>query len=366
MTPPQRLLVIATRRLGDVFLTTPLIHSIKRHWPSVSIHVLVFASTAEILRRNRDIDKIIEIAERPSLKEQLALLFRIARRYDIALSTLPGDRPTIYAWVAGKWRAGLLDASTKSKWKRRLLSRWVEFDNLDTHTVLMGLRLLDLLTVPRSYTPVIAWNTNDADFVHRLLSVPISEKPYAVIHAYPKYNYKMWRPEAWEALAQWLMLQGLRVVLTGSNDATEIDYLMRVACRMPSGTINAGGKLTLSQSAYLIKRARIYIGPDTALTHIAAAIGTPTIALFGPSNPVKWGPWPNGFNENRNPWTRLGSQVVGNVSLIQGRGACVPCLQEGCDRTTDSFSDCLQLLPAQTVITLAGEMLTDATTRSTQ
>jgi heptosyltransferase III len=357
MIPPQRVLVIATRRIGDVFLATPLIRSIKQKWPSISIDALVFESTAEVLHGNCDIAKVITIRERPTVIQQLYLLFRIARRYDIALSTLPGDRPTLYAWVAGKWRAGLLDSSTKSKWKKYVLSQWVAFDNLDTHTVLMILRLADLLGMPRIHTPRIEWNRDDQTIVHQFLGASVSDNSYAVLHTYPKFNYKMWSLEAWEKLGRWLAQQGIAIVLTGSNDPSELSYLKNIASRLPSGTLSAAGKLTLPQSAYLIKNARIYIGPDTALTHVAAAVGAPTIALFGPSNLVKWGPWPKNYSKNQNPWLRLGSQTVGNVTLLQGRGACVPCMLEGCERNTTSYSDCLQQLPLESVVAVVKKLL---------
>jgi heptosyltransferase-3 len=133
---------------------------------------------------------------------------------------------------------------------------------------------------------------------------------------------------------------------------------------MPVGTVNAAGKLSLGASACLISRARIYIGPDTAMTHIAAALGTPTVALYGPTNPVKWGPWPRSQAPDANPWRRCGSQRAGNVVLLQGPGACVPCHLSGCDRHIGSYSDCLQQLPTARVIA-AIEQLLDSASRET-
>jgi heptosyltransferase-3 len=126
---------------------------------------------------------------------------------------------------------------------------------------------------------------------------------------------------------------------------------------MPEGALNAAGKLTLGASACLVSRARIFVGPDTAMTHIAAALGTPTVALYGPTNPVKWGPWPRGHAPAANPWRRCGSQQVRNVILLQGSGACVPCHHEGCERNIGSTSDCLQQLPAARVIAAVEHIL---------
>ena len=115
------------------------------------------------------------------------------------------------------------------------------------------------------------------------------------------------------------------------------------------GAINLAGKLTLSQTACLLGRARAYVGPDTAVTHMAAALAVPVVTLFGPSDPVKWGPWPAGYARATNPWRRLGTQRINNVTLIQGATACVPCFNEGCDRRVASYSDCLQQLPVSRI-----------------
>jgi heptosyltransferase-3 len=150
----------------------------------------------------------------------------------------------------------------------------------------------------------------------------------------------------------------LRVVLTGGPDPVERTAVAAIAQALPSA-VNLAGKLTLAEAAFLLSQARLYIGPDTAITHLAAALGIPIVALFGPSDPVKWGPWPASYASDGNPWQRHGSQRVGNVALIQGNGLCVPCLLEGCERNIDSLSDCLQQLPAARVIAAAAALLQD-------
>ena len=92
---PSRILVVALRRLGDVLLTTPLIRSLKRAWPDSAIDVLVFDGTEGILAGNPDIAQVIGMPSRPSAGATLALLRKLWRRYDIALSTQTGDRPTL-------------------------------------------------------------------------------------------------------------------------------------------------------------------------------------------------------------------------------------------------------------------------------
>lgn len=356
MRPPARILVIATRRLGDVLLTTPLIRSLRRAWPQAHLAALVFSDTASVLAANPDLDAVRTVARKLPPIAHLRLFMDLWRDYDIALSTGPGDRPTLYAWAAGKRRLGLLDPGAKHWWKRALLSDWAPFDDRDTHTVAMNLSLADLAGVARSTEVVAAWSADDAARVQQI----VERSPYVVLHLQPKFAYKAWHEAGWVALGRWLEARGLQIVLTGSGESRELAAIDRIVRQLSPGSLNVAGKLTLPQVACLISRARLYVGPDTITTHMAAALGTPTIALFGPSNPVKWGPWPRDTQAERSPFKMHGSQHVGNVILIQGTGACVPCMLEGCERHVESESACLQWLRAETVIRAAGALLEPA------
>jgi heptosyltransferase III len=356
LRPPDSILVIVTRRIGDVLLATPLIRSLRRAWPSAAIDALVFAGTEGVLAANPDIRRIIAVPENAKDPSHLRILFFLARRYDLAVSTLPGDRPTFTAWLAGRHRVGMLLGGPKHLWKRLLLSRWAPFDGSDTHTVLMNLALSDLLGIGRHHDVVVSWNPADEQRVERVFPL-IRTESYALLHVTPKYRYKRWHREGWRDVSQWLSERGLHVVLTGGREPEELAYSEDLRREMSAGTVNLSGMLTLPEVGFLISRARVYAGPDTAVTHMAAALGVPTVALYGPTNPVKWGPWPQGYGGESNPYPRRGSRKVGNVTLLQGAGDCVPCHEEGCDRRVESFSDCLQRLPASRVIEALQEAL---------
>ena len=346
-TPPRSVLIIVARRLGDVLLATPLIRSVKQAWPDAAVDVLVFEGTQAVLAANPDVRRVLAVPERPGWMAHLAFMFRLLRRYDIALSTQHGDRPTLYAFLAGRWRAGLLMPTSKERWKRPLLDAWAPFDNWNTHTVLMNLALAELLGIEPQREVAVCWSPQDDARVNELLG---RGGPVGVLHPYPKFNYKMWHRAGWIEAAGWLAAHGHRVVLTGGTEPAEIAYVADLARDMPPGTVNLAGQLSLGASACLLSRAAAYVGPDTAVTHMAAALGVPSVALFGPTDPVKWGPWPKGHVSATNPWRRIGSQVAGRLSLIQGNVPCVPCGNEGCERNVESYSDCLQQLPASTVI----------------
>jgi heptosyltransferase III len=344
---PQKILVVVTRRIGDVLLATPLFRSLKRAWPAARIDALVFTGTQGVLMGNPDLDRVLTMAGHAGLAADIAVLARLFRRYDLALSLVPSDRSTLCAWLAGRHSIGLLVDEPHQAWKKKLLDQWAPFDAVNTHTVRAHLALAVALGVTPLPDVVTAWLPGDAAAVDALLGQPYA--PFVVLHPSPKFRYKMWREDGWIAVARWCIDNGFRVVLSGSPDAEERAYVDGIARGIP-GALNLAGRLTLGGSAAMLARAQCYVGPDTSITHMAAASGVPTIALLGPSDPVKWGPWPQKQPAAANPWRRLGNQRRGNVLLIQGRAACVPCKYEGCGRHLESASDCLLSLPAQDVI----------------
>jgi heptosyltransferase III len=339
-----RVLVVALRRLGDVLLTTPLIRSVKRAYPQASIDALVFAGTEGILSGNPDLAGIVTIPQRPGLRKTLALMRRIARRYDLALSTQTGDRPTALAFIAGRQSAGVLEATGLVAAVKRLgLGRSFATDP-DRHRVLDILRLADVLGIA-AHAEIVC----PTGAVRPTLT---PAQPYAVVHAAPMFTYKRWTHDGWRKLAPALRERGLGTVITGAmTDRNYLDDIWR-----DSDVVRLDGKLEWPELSAVIERARVYIGPDTAITHLAAATGTPTVALYGPSNPQLWGPWPVGGLDQ--PWAAAGTiQRRGNVWLVQNPLPCLPCQLEGCERRLDSHSQCLDELSVGQVVSAVDQAL---------
>ncbi len=330
-----RILVIALRRIGDVLLTTPLIRSLKRAWPLASIDALVFADTAGILDGNPDLDRVIPMAPRSAGNAVLAA--QLFRQYDLAISTQPGDRPTAFAILAGRRRAAPVEARLSGRIKRALLQRSVPAAS-GRHRVEEILRLADALGIAR--VPELVCPRPR----------PVEGLPagaYAVIHAAPMYRYKQWTVEGWRAVADALSAQGLTVISTGGPAESERRYLDAVWRGGP--VLRLDGKLDWPQLAGLLAKARVYVGPDTSVTHLAVAAGCPTVALYGPTDPRLWAPWPAGGLAE--PWAATGRiQRRGNVWLVQHAFPCTPCQLEGCERRLESYSACLDELPAAQVI----------------
>jgi heptosyltransferase-3 len=339
-----RVLVVALRRLGDVLLTTPLIRSIKRAFPDASIDALVFAGTEGILAGNPDLAAVITIPQRPRASETLSLLWRLCRAYDLALSTQTGDRPTTLAWIAGRQSAGPVEADGSSAAVKRLVLSRSFVSDRNQHRVLDNLRLAELLG--------IAANAEIVCPAGALRPALLPAQPYAVVHATPMFTYKRWTVGGWRALAAALRDRGLGTVVTGAAaDRAYLDEVWR-----DSDVVRLDGKLEWPELSALIGAARAYAGPDTAITHLAAATGTPTIALFGPTDPRIWGPWPVGGLDR--PWEAAGTiQHRGNVWLVQNPLPCLPCRQEGCDRRLDSHSQCLDELSVNQVVSAVDQAL---------
>ena len=350
MTPIQlpsapRILVVALRRLGDVLLTTPLIRSVKRAYPAARIDALVFSGTQGILAGNPDLANVLAIPPRPGFAESLSLLKRIGLRYDLALSTQTGDRPTTLAWIAGRQCAGLLEADgLAAAAKRFLLARSCVTDR-EQHRVLDVLRLTKLLGIPAYAEIVCPCGATRAGLT--------PSPSYAVVHAAPMFTYKRWSIDGWRKLAAALRERSLGTVVTGAqSDRIYLDEVWQ-----GSDVVRLDGKLEWPELTRVISGARAYIGPDTAVTHLAAATGAPTVALYGPSDPRIWGPWPLGGLDR--PWAPSGTiQRRGNVWLVQNPLLCLPCQQEGCDRRLDSRSQCLDELTVNQVVSAVDQALT--------
>ena len=339
-----RVLVVVLRRLGDVLLTTPLIRSLKHAYPQATIDALVFAGTEGVLAGNPDLAAIITMPQRPRLSDTVALSARLFRRYDLAVSAQTGDRPIVFALIAGRHSVGPVEPEgLASAIKRALLSR-SSIRNRSDHRVVDILRLADVIGVS----------------THRELVCPPPARPpqsapahpYAVIHAAPMFVYKRWTADGWGALAAALRDRGLVVVATGA--ATDCDYLDMVW--RDTRVMRFDGKLDWSELTALIAGARVYIGPDTAITHLAAATGAPSVALYGPTDPRLWGPWPRGGLEPS--WQASGTiQRRGNVWLVQNPLRCLPCQLEGCERRLDSHSQCLDELTVGQVLAAVDQAL---------
>lgn len=368
---PKKVLFIATRQIGDVLVTTPLISKARELWPNAEFHFLGYRGKLDMLKGNPDIAQTIETSDRPRLKEYLSLFFRLFQRYDLAVVTQPSDRAYLYGLVAAHQRVGVLgghpqgltaeEKSKKSKgekqnaWKKAICLHTVDVDYFAQHVIAEKLSLLevfyqskqDLFSGPISVTPPIG------DPITPSIAAQL-HSPYVVVHPGPLTAYKRWPLSYWQTLLIWMVKQGWQVVLSASPAKQDLelnqDILSLLDEETRSKVVNTAGLLTIPQAGTLIQGALAYVGVDTSITHLAAACNTPTIAFFGPTPPTNFGPWPNGFIGEQPYQLRARTQTMGNVTILQGPGECVPCRKAGCDDRASSRSECLdQLDPIQVI-----------------
>ena len=350
LPPHPRILVVALRRLGDVLLTTPLIRSLKQAFPDAAIEALVFAGTEGILAGNPDLAGVVTMS--PSAGTgSLALVRSLWRQYDLAISTQSGDRPTFFAWIAGRASGGPVAPKGGMAWLKRAALDYSVVTGAAQHRVEEVLELACALKIPAVPELVCPSGPLRADL--------LPQSDYAVIHAGPMFRYKRWTAAGWRTLAASLTERGLIVLATGGPAREDRHYCDEVWSRVAHDVPvvrRLDGVLTWPELAGVIRGAKVYIGPDTSVTHLAAATGTMTVALYGPTDPRRYGPWPVGASAGA--WEAAGTiQRRGNVWLVQNPLPCLPCQKEGCERRIDSYSRCLDGLSPPQVLTAVDQAL---------
>ena len=337
-----RILVVALRRLGDVLLTTPLIRSLRRAWPDATIDALVFSDTTGILAGNpgpRSRDRDAGAADHGGEPRARGAAVEPLR----ARSLDPGRRPAdVLCLGRRRQRVAPVERRLSGFIKRLGLQRTIPVA-AGMHRVEDVLRLAAALGIE----PV-------AELVAPQGGERIApDGPYAVIHAAPMFRYKRWTRDGWRALAAALAGRGLAIVATGGPAEAERRYLDDVWGGIE--VRRADGR-SWPELATLLAGARLYVGPDTSVTHLAAACGCPTVALYGPTDPRLWAPWPVGGLAA--PWAAAGTvQRRGNVWLVQNALPCTPCQLEGCARHLESHSQCLDELTVQQVLRAVDQAL---------
>ncbi|HEX5765059.1 MAG TPA: glycosyltransferase family 9 protein [Woeseiaceae bacterium] len=314
--------------------------------------------------RNPDVSRVLVQPRRPSFADSLRFLASIFRRYDLAISTSTTDRSFINLWFAAPRRIGkIASPGFKTWWKRKIVRAALLVDP-DTHVLVENLRFADLLGIERHYP----WESPQSALAPAANNSAVEQlsEPYAVVHLMPGSVLRQWPDEHWRSVIDALRNRGIAVVATGSGDPAEVAYVDKILTGCSGGEELAplsslAGELQFNELAALIQRAVLFIGPDTSVSHMAATTGVPVVALFGPTDVARWGPWPSKWpsepGRDNSPWQRdLLEQTQGNVSILRMACDCGSRTPD-CRLTPSTRASCMTRLAPERVLEAVGRLL---------
>ncbi|MFS2225275.1 putative lipopolysaccharide heptosyltransferase III [Pantoea sp. B65] len=299
---PRNILLIKLRHHGDMLLTTPVINALHQRYPHATIDVLLYAETRPMLQAHPAIGEIYAIDRNwkklggwQRLKREMALTRQLgSRHYDVVIN------------LADQWLSAMITRFSGApirigfdfKKRRNRLWRFCHNylvstdDHHQLHTVEQNLAALQPLDVPvKGIRASMHYSAADQQQVQQLLAQQF-DQPYLVIQPTSRWVFKCWEDEKVAAVIDQLARPDLKVVLTAAPDSQELAMIDHILSLCNSrDVVSCAGKLTLPQLAALIAQARLFIGVDSAPMHMAAALNTPCIALFGPTKLQHWRPW---------------------------------------------------------------------------
>ncbi|MFB9886480.1 putative lipopolysaccharide heptosyltransferase III [Balneatrix alpica] len=339
----KRVLVIKLRHHGDVLLSSPVIACLKQAHPHLEVDALVYQDTAPMLQLHPQLSQLHCIDrqwKKSGLKHQLQQEWRLLQRlkdrgYDLLIHLTESRR--------GAWLSRLLKpryAVTRRYhhrqdrfWKNSFSHHYQSPGGNRRHTVEMHLDALRCLGLQPSLAQrrlvLQAGEEAQASLKRKLEQAGLSQ-PYLHLHPCSRWLFKCWDEAKVATLLQRLHQQGWPLVISAAPDAQELAMIERIEAQAQIPLINLAGQLSLLELAALIEQARLFIGVDSVPMHMAAALGTPTVSLFGPSGDKEWGPW-----------------MVPHRLITSSAHPCRPCGQDGCGNS--KVSDCLQQLEVDQV-----------------
>ena len=343
----RSIIVFKQRNIGDVLLATPAIHALRCAWPSARIAVAVTSGTEAMVEGNPDIDRVI-VFDRTTRdaggpgrwREEGRFLGEIrAWRPDLAVQLTEGDRGAILSFLSGaRFRVGVVPGRRGLWGKEKLFTHLSPRPSLYRHAVLRDLDVVGAAGIPPA-DPGLRFFFTEADRSRAaaLLAgagIPAGA-PYAVVQPGSRWKFKCWTDAGNAGLIAHLSRRGIFPVVTAGPDPEEAAQADRIRglCEVPFASL--AGRLTFKELGALISSARLYVGVDSAPMHLAAAVGTPVLALFGPTGAFNWAPW-EGIDWGYTESSTRGTRSAGRHLVLQKEWECVPCGEDGCPGTRRS------------------------------
>jgi heptosyltransferase III len=343
--PFERILLTRMKFIGDVVLTTPIIRSIRNAYPNAYIAYLGEKKAVSLLEHNPNLNEIIPFDfSRPTILEQPRVVFQLKRRrFDLAIDLFNNPRSALFAYLSGaRVRVG-----AERKGRGKLYTVQVKDDGIAKTAIEFHNQFIRAIGIEPTSSRTEIVLTDDERREARIYlqwldhdNNPLDmTKPIIGIHPGATWPAKKWMPDRFGELADMLVAKlGVQVIMfAGPNDGETIDTVLAHSL----SNIKVLRSIPLRQLAAIITHCSALIANDAGPMHIAAAVGTPTIGLFGPGEENIWFP----YNDSD-----------GHIALRKDV-PCHPCHLDFCNRAGDGFMECMKLLAVEDVFDAAAKSL---------
>jgi ADP-heptose:LPS heptosyltransferase len=265
-----------------VLLTTPVMAALRAHAPDCHITLALDAGTFALAPALG--------ADRVLVRGKNFWRGLAGGGFDVCLDLTGNDRSALVALVSRAPRRITWSRFARKPLRRVVYTEFVESSVKTRHTADHHTDLLRALGIEVEGVPMALALPGEARREAATALEGVRE-PFAVVHPGTARPEKYWLPERWaEVISSLRDEHGLAVVLTGSNAPDERAHLDAIQAALPVPCTDLAGKLSLLGSAAVLERARLVCAVDSAPVHLADALGTPVVALFGPTNPFHWRP----------------------------------------------------------------------------
>jgi heptosyltransferase III len=295
----RRVLFVRLRSIGDTVLATPSLHALRRFLPEARIDILLEDWVAPLLYGHKEVDRIITVERGSASKRARAAKELRGRGYDVVFNLHGGTTATLLTRATGaRHRVGYRSYRYSRLHNHAAPPSNELWGRPHTHSAEQQLALLGWVGVPvtdRPPTRLAVTDSARASLLEKLRAAGVDdESPLALIHPAAAFESKQWAAENFARVAESLSARRMSVVAVASrHEISTVDALLKNG----AAPVVAMTELSLPEVTALAARARIFVGNDSGIAHIASAVQTPSVVIFGSSNVAHWRPWANPWSE---------------------------------------------------------------------
>lgn len=288
----MNILLIQLKRIGDLILTTPAIAAVRAQFPSAHLALVASPACRELLPAIPGVDR--KFISGGNLMDLRILAELLRRRYDVCVDFTGNDRSSFLTLCSRARQRITSKRMKRSRARFRMLgyNTWADAEMRLVHTVNFNLDALQPLGIhDASPELILQLPERSEEAAEHLMQSAIGGREFVIFHPGSARAEKYWDAQNWAELIRYAAGgPQLQCVLTGGKSRMERDHIQELKLTAKNPVIDLTGRLHLLTLAALIRRARLLVAVDSAPVHLAAAMGTPQVALFGPTNPFHWRP----------------------------------------------------------------------------